>query len=152
METIHRPFIDSPATGQLVSPGPVFGDMNDISEFITNFQGPLRRAYDLGQRNVNQAAFNSMAAPRTAYEFIKATQANPRLTDSIVAVAIGLLDHELYVWLFLNEIDVALTREIFELKNHIEEKEFGQFELHVKPLQGRDVQLALPDGFELVTF
>lgn len=101
-------------------------------------------------RSLVRNAVISDPSPRAAYEFI--TAARREHGEAISAFAVGLFDGQLYVWVYLPDIDVTKTKSLFDLKTTIEQSEQGEFELHVSPLQGQDASSSLPATFQMVEF
>jgi hypothetical protein len=99
-------------------------------------------------RYVVRNAMVDAPSPRAAYEFVRAA----KMRDDVVAAAAGIFDGQLYIWLFLDDIDVSATRALFDLRAAVEQSEQGTFELHVDALQGRSVVDALPGNFQLLSF
>jgi hypothetical protein len=114
-------------------------------------QDPTRAAYKIGFIDGAQTVVRNVLlslSPQAAYAFIQA--ASDDYGDRIRGFAVGVFDRDLYVWTFIDDVDLDLTKDLFRLKSAIEQSEHGRFEVHVKPRQGREIEAVLPAGFQLV--
>ena len=61
-------------------------------------------------------------SPTAAYEFARAAATR----EDVVGTASGVFDGRLYIWLFLETIDVAATRALFDLQAAFEHRHQGR--------------------------
>jgi hypothetical protein len=72
------------------------------------------------------------------------------VAEKIVSAAVGFEKGRPVVWLFVPDIDVALTVSIHQVQSAIEDASQTAFEVFVKPTQGRPVEALVPSDFALV--
>lgn len=116
----------------------------------------VNRSNDTVSRALRENSTSEMAlenrtdsdpSPTAAYEFARAALAR----EGVRGAASGIFDGQLYIWLFLDELDVAETKALFDLQATFERRHQGTFEVHVDALQGRALFDALPRSFQLLS-
>jgi hypothetical protein len=93
-----------------------------------------------------QDVATEFSASADTYEFLRYVKAN--VPDDFESAAIGVFDGVIYVWVFTRKLDVAVTKRIFDLREMIGAS--SSFEIHVEPLQGRDLLALIPNGFNQI--
>lgn len=98
---------------------------------------------------VDQVHSGTTMSSRSVDYFLRAIDAEDAY-DGVVQRAIGVFDGQLYLWLFIPELNTELTRSLFTLKAAIEQEVGGGFEIHVEPLGDRSVVELMPSGYSLI--
>jgi hypothetical protein len=95
-----------------------------------------------------RSAFDLGVTLQTIHVFVE--RARVELADAIRGVAIGVERFTPRAVIFISDIDVQLSRSIHDLQGRVEDELGSQFDVHVTPLQGRDVVAATPAGYRLL--